>query len=111
MTGYIERSTGEYKSPLLVHNSRSYGGEELLVGHIIRIDDIKSHRTLYEEINFHLPSMRVMNMEKTERVWTGAINARLPYSVIVKSKVWASFETEEKAKHWIEFMRGQRYSK
>lgn len=36
--GYIGRSTGETKIPLLVHNKRSMGGDGIMDHHIVKIE-------------------------------------------------------------------------
>ena len=50
--GYIGRSTGTNKIPLLVHNRRSYGGGALLDHCIIKVVDLKTGKTLYKHENF-----------------------------------------------------------
>lgn len=35
--GYVRKSTGQIKIPLLINNSRSMGGEGILTGNIVRI--------------------------------------------------------------------------
>lgn len=47
ITGYIGRSTGSSKIPLLIYNSRSLGGNALLTDCIIGIKTTKSKRVLY----------------------------------------------------------------
>jgi len=37
ITGYVGRSTGKFKIPLLIHNSRSMGGVSLLDHYILSI--------------------------------------------------------------------------
>lgn len=46
--GYIGRSTGEIKIPLLVYNNRCFGGGALLDNHIIGIKTTKGKRQLYK---------------------------------------------------------------
>ena len=46
--GYVGRSTGEIKIPLLVHNSRSMGGGGLLDNCILSVYTSKGHRLLYK---------------------------------------------------------------
>lgn len=48
VTGYVGRSTGKIKIPLLVHNSRSYGGGTILDHCIIKIMTSKGKRVLYQ---------------------------------------------------------------
>lgn len=48
ITGYVGRSTGSQKIPLLVHNSRSLGGGALLDHCIVKIVTTKNKRVLYQ---------------------------------------------------------------
>jgi len=51
--GYIGRSTGTFKIPLLVHNTRSFGGGGLLDHCIVKIVDTKTKKTLYIHPKFN----------------------------------------------------------
>ena len=44
--GYVGRSTGEIKIPLLIRTKRSLGGSAILDNHIFKIEDVK-RRLLY----------------------------------------------------------------
>ena len=108
VTGYIGRSGGNYKIPLLVHNKRSYGGGALLVDAIIRIDDIKTKRTLWKVDNFHVEPMLIRTEENNE----------YPYMVMQKKDGRsdydfniANFKNHDSAERWIDFMEGRRYNK
>ena len=46
--GYIGRSTGEIKIPILIYNSRSTGGGSLLDNCILSVKTTKGNKTLYE---------------------------------------------------------------
>lgn len=46
--GYIGKSTGSIKVPLLVYNKRSYGGTQLLTDCILSIKTTKGNKTLYD---------------------------------------------------------------
>ena len=50
--GYVGRSTGINKIPLLVYNSRSYGGGAMLDNRIIKISESKGGRVLYQHSNY-----------------------------------------------------------
>ena len=50
--GYIGRSTGTNKIPLLIANKRSNGGGGLLDHCIIKIKESKGNRVLYQAANF-----------------------------------------------------------
>jgi hypothetical protein len=47
ISGYIGRSTGSIKIPLLVHNSRSFGGGSLLDDCILSIKTSKGKKEIY----------------------------------------------------------------
>lgn len=51
-SGYIGRSTGTIKIPLLVHNRRSMGGPGLLDRCIVKIERARGKRILYEHPNY-----------------------------------------------------------
>lgn len=51
--GYIGRSTGEIKIPLIIYNTRSYGGGALLDDCIVKIETSRGKRVLYEHPNYH----------------------------------------------------------
>lgn len=51
--GYIGRSTGNVKIPLLIHNKRSLGGGALLDDCIIKISESKGKRVLYQHPNYN----------------------------------------------------------
>ena len=54
--GYIGRSTGTIKIPLLVHNSRSLGGGAILTDCIVKIQTARGKITLYQHPNYHSPA-------------------------------------------------------
>jgi hypothetical protein len=106
VVGRIGRTMGVIKIPILVYNSRCYGGPAISVGSIIRIDDIEDKRTLWKVSNFHV---ELMEIKKTD-------NKDYPYSVMQNKddgtiQNIASFKAEEQAKRWIDFMNGKRYCK
>lgn len=57
-SGYIGRSTGSVKIPLLVHNRRCFGGGALLDNRIIRIREARGKRILYQHPNYHTVETR-----------------------------------------------------
>lgn len=48
ITGYIGRSTGSIKVPLLIHNARSRGGGSILDHCILSVKTSKGKNTLYQ---------------------------------------------------------------
>ncbi len=51
--GYVGRSTGTSKIPLLIWNSRSYGGPAILDDCIVKIATARGKRVLYEHPAYH----------------------------------------------------------
>lgn len=96
--GYIGRSTGREPIPLLVNNARSMGGGALLVDCIVRIDSTDG-RNLYRH-----PSFSAGNWKITEYTEQGV-------KVSLNGNFHAMFLNEHKARLYIDFMRGGRYSK
>jgi len=52
ITGYVGRTCGEIKCPILVYNSRSMGGGIPLTHCIVRIETTRGKETLYQHPNF-----------------------------------------------------------
>lgn len=51
--GYIGRSTGAIKVPLLIHNNRSTGGPAILDHCIIRIRSARGKHVIYQHPQYH----------------------------------------------------------
>ena len=108
--GYIGRSMGPIKIPLLIHSQRSYGGSGLFGNCIVKIVDVQTKRTVYQHPAYHQPAYTL---------GAPALNPdRVPvdlekYKVGVygDGKIVANFKTEDQARRWIAFMRGERMSK
>jgi hypothetical protein len=96
--GYIGRSTGQIKIPLLIKNSRSWGGGAILDNCIIKItvDGV----TLYEHPLFNMPVVTVNN-DYSGHGW----------QVLFDGEIYANCKTETQAKRLAAFMRGERNSK
>lgn len=90
--GYIGRSTGQIKIPLLIKNSRSLGGGAILDHCIIKItvDGVK----LYEHPLFNMPVVTVND-----------------HQVLVDGEIYANCKTKKQAERLAAFMRGERNSK
>jgi hypothetical protein len=102
VTGSIGKSTGSQPLALLIHSTRSYGGGALLDHCIIRIDHIATHITLYQHPSF--------TAGKYEIETDYSPDAALPALVIYNNEHVASFPTYAKAKRYIDFMLGKRYT-
>ena len=57
--GYIGRSTGTQKIPLLIHSLRSTGGPAILGHCIVRIQLAKGKRELYRHPKYHVEEATV----------------------------------------------------
>ena len=90
--GYIGRSTGRIKTPLLLITSRSLGGGALRDSCIVKITENK--RVLYQHPLYNTP---VVKVEKDKVLFDG--------------KIHANCGTEEHAKTWAKFITGERNSK
>jgi len=96
--GYIGRSTGQIKIPLLIKTSRSWGGSPILDHCIIKITI--SGITLYEHPLFNMPVVTVNND-----------NSGHGWQVLFDGKVYANCKTKKQAERLAAFMRGERNSK
>ena len=98
--GYICRSTGRIKIPLLVNNSRSYGGPALLDHCIVKITHDK--KVLYQHPNYHHAELTI----KPDTSYPD-----LNFAVYADDKLYARFETQEKAQNYIDYLEGKRNKK
>ena len=64
--GYIGRSTGQNKVPLLIASNRSTGGPALLDSAIIRIRTASGKRLIWKADNFQNPAVEVVNSDMPE---------------------------------------------
>lgn len=92
--GYIGRSTGNNKIPLLIHSRRSYGGGALLDNCIVKIVDTKTKRTLYIHPQFKQGNFIVNGS-----------------SVLRNNETYANCKNELSAKRLADFMNGFRFNK
>lgn len=90
--GYVGRSTGEIKIPLIVHNARSSGGPGILDHCIVRIIDTKTHRVLWSHPKYNRPEFTT---RKTNRD---------TFEVLANGQLHARFKTQEAADRWIKKM-------
>lgn len=100
VVGYVGRSTGSIKIPLLVHSERSSGGPAMLDNAIIRIDTTTGH-TLYQHPKFHTSEYKV----------EPAHSLGFTEAVMADGSIHAQFKKPGQAQRWIDFMTGRRYNK
>jgi hypothetical protein len=87
--GFIGRSTGSIKIPLLIKTSNSYGGGALLDDNIVKITIDKT--TVYQHPNYHTGSIEIKDK-----------------SVFVNGENVANFNTIIQAQNYVEFLKGNR---
>ena len=99
--GYIGRSSGSCKIPLLVKTSHSMGGGAILTHRIVRITEALGGRELYRHPKYYQHELFVPYETDVDD----------EYIVTTEDDVLACFKTREKALRWADFMRGVRNTK
>ena len=92
--GYIGRSTGGNKIPLLIENKRSSGGGAILDDCIVKIVDINTKSVLYQHPNFNQSVFTVSGNE-----------------VFQNGEIYGRCKNETSASRLCDFMNGKRYNK
>jgi len=95
--GYIGRSMGPIKVPLIIANSRSLGGGAILDHCIVRIRISAGGRVLYQHPDYHYGTLSIQLREQAIELPDGRL---LSVDVIHNGIVHASFESIEKACRW-----------
>ena len=101
VTGTIGRSTGVKKVPLLIANSRSYGGGAILDHRIVKIVATDSKYTLYEHDSYH----------QADLTYSEVVTDSYPHCVFADGKLHASFKSEKSALNYMAFMQCKRMCK
>lgn len=101
VTGRIGRSTGSIKIPILVNNSRSYGGGAILTDCIVKIVDIKTKKVLYQHPNFEQGKFEVISSDMKE--YEANVNR--------DKETYARCRTLAGAQRLCDFMNGIRFNK
>lgn len=97
--GYVGRSTGQNKIPLLVNNKRSWGGGGILDDRILCIT--VDRQVVYKNPKYKLGKFTV----KPSGV------SQYPWGVFIDGKNYANFKTKEKAEKWVRFIKGESNTK
>ncbi len=98
ITGFVGRSMGPIRVPLLIANRRSIGGGAILDHCVVRIRSSVGGRVLYQHPAYHFGSLNIR--PKAEPV-TLSDGRTLKIDVIRDGQLHAAFETVEKARHWV----------
>lgn len=96
--GYIGRSMGPTKIPLLIANRRSTGGPGLLDHCIVRIRTSSGGRLLHRHPKYHHGSLEIRLKAEPLRLDDGRV---LTVDVLRDGTLHAAFENMEKARRWV----------
>ena len=96
--GYVGRSMGPTKVPLLVANRRSTGGGAILDHCIVRIRESAGGRILYQHPDYHFGTLAIRPKAEPVTLPDGRV---LNIDVVRDGKVHASFESIDKARRWV----------
>lgn len=97
--GYVGRSMGPVKVPLLVANTRSLGGGSILAHCIVRIRTSAGGRVLWQHPDYHHGTLEIR--QKTEPV-TLPDGRILRVEVVQDGDEQAAFENVAKARRYIQ---------
>lgn len=110
VTGTIGRSMGPIKIPLMIANSRSYGGDGILTDCIVRIVSSKYKYELYRHPNYH-NDFDTASVKPSELADQGYTHAVVPSVGEYAGQEVARFRSLKSAQNYLAFMKGERMSK
>jgi hypothetical protein len=97
--GYIGRSTGPIKVPLLIANRRSLGGGAILDHCIVRIRESAGGKVLYQHPKYHTGTLETRFKAAKTTLSDGRI---LSVEVIRDGQVHAAFENPSQARRYLQ---------
>lgn len=96
--GYVGRSTGSVKIPLLVHNRRSLGGPGLLDHCVVRIRTAAGGRVLWQHPSYQHGQIQIRHKVEPVKLPDGRT---LRVDVLRDGQLQAAFEDVTKARKYI----------
>lgn len=105
--GYIGRSSGRIRVPIILHNRFSASGPAIIDHRIVRIDEIATRNTVYQHPTFSSGFERRWIVEDEPARLHGL-------SIVVKNddmEEIARFRQFRSAQRFVAFMNGERYAK
>jgi hypothetical protein len=103
--GYIGKSCGEQKVPLLVFNKRCYGGDAILTHCIVKVATSKGKYVLYQHPKYHNPKLRIVPINETSEENQKCCNGEYSFSVLVEdNSVSANFQTLAQAEKYVQHL-------
>ena len=97
--GYVGRSMGPIKVPLLLSNSRSIGGGAILDHCVVRIRTAAGGRILYQHPQYHHGSLEIRRKAAPVELPDGRV---LTVDVLRDGDLHASFENIPQARRWVQ---------
>jgi hypothetical protein len=97
--GYIGRSMGRIKVPLMLATRHSTGGPAILTGNVLRI--LVNGREVYRHPKYCAPAWETKDDGPAD----------LPFQVLRDGIVHARFRTEASRTRWLDYMTGRRMAK
>jgi hypothetical protein len=108
LTGFIGRSTGPIRIPLLLATSRSMGGGGVMSDSIVRIvvNDRRGRRHEWKHPLYVVPDLVIEHDP----------NGKTPVAVVVRKRhedlsIQARFPNRVKAQRWVDFITGRRLNR
>jgi hypothetical protein len=95
--GYVGRSLGPTKVPLMIANSRSLGGGAILDHCIVRIRESAGGQVLYQHPKYHHGQLEIRRKTEPVELSNGRI---LTVDVLRDGQMQAAFENFESARRW-----------
>lgn len=105
VVGWVGRSMGPMKSPLLVVSAADAGGSALLTHCIVRMVDVLTNREVYCHPTYHLPRMELTECESYDRELGFTHSVKVETGGVLETRV--NFKSMYDAAHWISFMAGK----